>query len=86
MLPEIMFLDANHSQSGPIIHFSVGGGRIPIFFAEELLPYINYSDMKLVGSRLKFVGHNHERVIEALYKGSDSHVYGRFLWTNLSPI
>ena len=56
----------------------VGGGRIPLFHLDELLPYVDISGKCLEPeSNLKFVGHKHRNVAEALYKNLGDHVYGK---------
>jgi len=59
----------------PTMH--IGGGRVPLFKLEELLPHIDLSGKHLhPGSSLKFVGHKHKNVVESLYKDLDDHIYG----------
>jgi hypothetical protein len=55
-----------------------GGGRIPLFNLEELLPHVDCSG-KIVApdSNLRFVGHKHKNVAEALYSALGDHVYGK---------
>ena len=56
----------------------VGGGRIPLFNLDELLPYVDTSGKCLEPvATLKFVGHKHKNVVEALYKNLNDHVYGK---------
>jgi hypothetical protein len=56
----------------------VGGGRIPLFKLDELLPYVDTSGKCLEpAATLKFVGHKHKNVVEALYKNLNDHVYGK---------
>jgi hypothetical protein len=56
----------------------VGGGRIPLFHLDELLPYVNTSGKCLEPeSNLKFIGHKHQNVTEALYRNLSDHVYGK---------
>ena len=58
----------------PTMH--IGGGRVPLFKLEELLPHIDLSGKHLhPGSSLKFVGHKHKNVVESLYKDLDDHIY-----------
>jgi hypothetical protein len=55
----------------------VGGGRIPLFDLDELLPHVDLSGKCIdTGASLKFVTHNHRNVVEALYKNLNDHVYG----------
>ena len=56
----------------------VGGGRIPLFQLEQLLPHVECSG-KIIksGSSLRFVGHKHKNVAEALYGSLRDHVYGK---------
>ena len=56
----------------------IGGGRIPLFNLEELVPHVDCTG-KIVTSEssLRFVGHKHKNVAEALYSALGDHVYGR---------
>jgi hypothetical protein len=56
----------------------VGGGRIPLFKLDELLPYVDTSGKCLEPvATLKLVGHKHKNVVDALYKNLNDHVYGK---------
>jgi hypothetical protein len=56
----------------------VGGGRIPLFSLEELLPHIDHLGKAVKPfCDLKFVGHRHKNVTDALYKELEDHVFGK---------
>ena len=56
----------------------VGGGRIPLFSLKELLPHVNCSGKIMhPESSLRFIGHKHKNVAEALYGALGDHVYGK---------
>jgi len=57
---------------------NIGGGRVPLFNLEELVPHVNCSG-KIVTpeSNLRFIGHKHKNVAEALYGALGDHVYGK---------
>ena len=58
----------------------VGGGRIPLFNLDELLPYVDTSGKFLEPmSSLKFVSHKHRNVAEALYKDLNDMCMERYL-------
>ena len=70
--------DASSLQPDLPSYEHVGGGRIPLFGLEELLPHVNCSG-KIVTpeSNLRFIGHKHKNVAEALYGALGDHVYGK---------
>lgn len=79
MVPSVAFSVHNKVSS---VHvpplMQLGGGRIPLFSLEELLPHIDHSGEAVkLSSNLKFVGHRHKNVAGALYKQLDDHVFGK---------
>jgi hypothetical protein len=60
-------------------NISIGGGRrTPIFVLEDLFPEIDLTHKNLhPASRVKFIGHKHNNVVDALYKDSVDCVYGK---------
>ena len=79
MVPSVAFSMCNKVsgvQVPPLMQ--VGGGRIPLFSLEDLLPHIDHSGEAVKpSSHLKFVGHRHKNVAGALYKELDDHVFGK---------
>jgi hypothetical protein len=62
----------------------IGGGRVPLFQLEEILPHVDISGKCFKsGNSLKFIGHKHKNVAEALYKGLNDHVYGNVPLTEI---
>ena len=55
-----------------------GGGRIPLFNLKELIPNVECSGKIVTSeSNLRFIGHKHKNVAEALYGALVDHVYGK---------
>jgi hypothetical protein len=62
----------------------IGGGRVPLFQLEEILSHVDISGKCFKpGNSLKFIGHKHKNVAEALYKGLNDHVYGNVPLTQI---
>ena len=70
--------DTDRFQSDDLSWKHIGGGRIPLFNLDELLPHVDCAG-KIVtpSSSLRFAGHKHKNVAEALYSALGDHVYGK---------